>query len=485
MAQTDPIALYWFRNDLRIEDHPGLCAAASAGRVIGAYVLDDETAEARKLGGAARWWLAQSLRALQSDLADLGIPLVLRRGRERDVIPDLAEEIGATAIFWARRFEPWGQAGDRDLKADFAAKGVAARSVNAALLVEPWEVKTQSGGDFKVYSPFYRAIAPLLPALAAQLDAPPPRQTPPPAPPSLSIDDLALEPSAPDWAGGLRRHWRPGGAGARQLLADFLAGPIRNYKEARNRPGEWTTSRLSPHLRFGEISPKRVLASTLATIAADPSLAADGEHFIKELCWREFSYHLLHHRPDLPVANWRAQFDAFPWRNDPAALRAWRRGKTGFPIIDAGMRELWTTGWMHNRVRMIVASFLIKDLMIDWRSGEEWFWDTLVDADLANNAASWQWVAGSGADAAPYFRIFNPVSQARKFDPDGAYVRRWVPELAALPHDLLHAPWEDEALARRCGIVLGRDYPRPMLDHGAARTRALEAFAQISAASVA
>jgi deoxyribodipyrimidine photo-lyase len=340
-------------------------------------------------------------------------------------------------------------------------------------LFEPWTVSTQGGQPFKVYTPFAKACRA---APEPPLPLPAPARLPAVAavPPGLALDDLALLPRKPDWAGGLRAAWRPGEAGAQQRLERFLASAIEGYKEDRNRPDLESTSRLSPHLRFGEISPRQLWH------AARGREGRGADHFVSELLWREFSYHLLFHFPELPDRNWRASFDAFPWADDPAALEAWRRGRTGFPIVDAGMRELWQTGWMHNRVRMIVGSFLVKDLMLPWQRGKEWFWDTLVDADLANNAASWQWVAGCGADAAPYFRVFNPMLQGEKFDPAGDYVRRYVPELARMPAQFIHRPWEaDDATLRAAGVELGRSYPRPLVDHGQARDRALAAFATL------
>jgi deoxyribodipyrimidine photo-lyase len=344
-------------------------------------------------------------------------------------------------------------------------------------LVEPGRLLTKDGGPLRVFTPFWKRVL-SLGELRRPLPAP--QRLPPPL--DLSSDTLAdwqLEPAKPDWAGGLRETWTPGETAARTRLADFLDG-IRGYADDRDRPDKPATSRLSSHLRFGEISASEVFHA--ARFAADTGAPSrDTQKFLSELGWREFSYHLLHHFPDLATKNLQARFDAFPWRDDAAALTAWQRGRTGYPIVDAGMRELWHTGWMHNRVRMVVASFLIKHLLIDWRRGEEWFFDTLVDADPANNTASWQWVAGSGADAAPYFRIFNPVLQGEKFDPHGAYVRRWVPEIAALPDRFIHKPWMASPLElAEAKIALGKTYPAPIVDHDTARKRALAAFGHVT-----
>jgi deoxyribodipyrimidine photo-lyase len=374
--------------------------------------------------------------------------------------------------------EPHAIARDTAIKAALQQDGVKAESVNAQLLVEPWTLKPASGPYFKVFSPFWRA------ALAKGFEAPaglcPPRlPAPPAAPTSETLSNWGLLPVAPDWAGGLRASWTPGEAGARALLQRFLTDALEDYPDARNRPDAVTTSRLSAHLHFGEISPHLCLSAARASGASEKAV----EKFVSELGWREFSHHLLYHAPHLPQRNWRTDFDAFAWRDDPAGLRAWQSGHTGYPIVDAGMRELWQTGWMHNRVRMITASFLIKHLLIDWRVGQEWFWDTLVDADLANNAASWQWVAGSGADAAPYFRIFNPIAQGETYDPDGGYVRRFVPELARLPNAVIHKPWTAGPLVLKdAGVTLGKTYPHPIVDHASARSRALAAFAALKAA---
>lgn len=469
--------IVWFRNDLRVADHPALSAAAATGApVVALYVLDDVSAGRWVYGAASRWWLHGSLEALGRDVATLGGRLVLRRGAALEVVPALAAEIGAEAVYCSRAYEPWAAALERDLNARLEPRGVALRRFAGRLLHEPEAIRTQSGEPYRVYTPFWRAV---LAAGQPRRPLPTPSRLAPLAkmPASERLADWRLTPSKPDWAGGLRAAWMPGEAGARRRLETFLDRHIARYHEQRDVPSIEATSRLSPHLAFGEISPASVWHAARALEAREPALARGVEVFLKELAWREFSAHLLFHFPELPERPFRAEFAEFPWRRDSKALAAWQRGQTGYPIVDAGMRELWATGYMHNRVRMVVASFLVKHLLIPWQEGEAWFWDTLVDADLANNAASWQWVAGSGADAAPYFRIFNPVTQGTKFDAEGRYVRRWVGELARLPDGVIHAPWEapQEVLAA-AGVRLGETYPAPIVDHKAARERALDGY---------
>ncbi len=487
----DGPVIVWFRQDLRIADNPALSAAAKAagadGRtVIPVFVLDDAAPDTGAKGdlcpgGASRWWLHHSLAALGEALDDLGAPLVLRRGRAAEVIQELVDAAGAAAVFWNRCYEPHAVARDRKIKSSLQDQGIGARSFNGALLFEPWEIETSSGGPYRVYTPFWKACL-----------ARPGPEAPGRAPESLkaydgkieseALDDWTLLPDRPNWAQGFEDRWTPGEAGARARLGDFLDEALADYADGRDRPDKDFTSRLSPHLHFGEISPRQVWHGVeRARQTSGSGFPEQGARkFLSEIGWREFCHHLLFHFPTLPHGNYNDKFDDFPWRNDPGGLRAWQTGQTGFPIVDAGMRQLWATGWMHNRVRMIVASFLTKDLLVHWRHGEAWFRDTLVDADLANNAAGWQWVAGSGADAAPYFRVFNPMTQGKKFDPDGDYVREWVPEIAALPGKYLQAPWTapDDVLAE-AELELGRDYPKPIVDHKTARERALDAYGQI------
>jgi deoxyribodipyrimidine photo-lyase len=471
-------AILWFRQDLRLADNPALRAAAARGRpVLPVYILDDETI----IGGAARWWLHNSLERLGRSLGKLGAPLLLKKGRAIDVLPRLADQIGAGCVLWNRCYEPHAVARDTALKAALKAQGIAAESFNAGLLFEPWEIATKSGAPYKVFTPFWKAC--LARGGVASPQAAPKSLTPSPkAPHGEGLDSWTLRPSDPDWAKEFGTVWTPGEAGARARLNNFLDRALEDYGAGRDRPDLEATSRLSPHLHWGEIGPRQIWQAIETRNLSDgrTRVGQAAAKFLSELGWREFSHHLLFHFPGLPEKNFNRNFDAFPWRDDARGMRAWQRGRTGYPIVDAGMRELWATGWMHNRVRMVAASFLTKHLLIDWRAGARWFWDTLVDADLANNSASWQWVAGCGADAAPYFRIFNPVLQGQKFDPKGAYVRRWVPELARLPATHIHRPWMAPIeVLRAAGIELGRTYPNPIVDHKAARARALEAYDKV------
>ncbi len=468
--------LFWFRDHLRLADNPGLAAALATGqRLVAVYVLDEESREVRPMGGASKWWLDKSLRALSERIAGKGGRLVLRRGKAEDVIAELVEETGAEAVYWNRRYGPARKIDER-IKLALKASGVEAYSFNGSLLVEPFAIKTASGSDFKVFTPFWKAMQANIAVPAA---APEPRTLKAiDGVESDDIDDWDLHPTKPDWSAGLSEAWTPGEMGARKRLRDFLAGPIHGYATDRDRPDQDGTSRLSPFLHFGEISPHQIWRAATHAEESGEAPAKDIWKFLSEVAWRDFSHHLLYHDPKMGTLSWRRQFDGIEWRKGTKAeLEAWKRGCTGYPIIDAGMRQLWATGFMHNRVRMIVASFFAKDLLVHWSTGEEWFWDTLVDADEANNANGWQWTAGTGADAAPYFRVFNPVLQGEKFDPNGDYVRRWVPELADLASKWIHRPWEAPASSLElAGIQLGETYPEPIIDHDFARKRALETY---------
>lgn len=474
--------LVWFRDDLRLSDHAALTAAAARGApVIGLYVLDEHggSSAGRPIGAATRWWLAQSLRALGDSLGKAGTSLVLRRGSPADVIAAVLREARASEVCWNEINNAPDAAIASDVAAEVERAGGAWQSFRGDLLVRPTALRHKDGRGLRVFTPFWKRVLALgdVPA-----PLPVPKLMPGPALASDDLSDWKLEPTNPDWASGMRAAWTSGEVAAQRRLHDFLAEDVAHYAEGRDRPDREVTSRLSAHLRFGEISPRQVWHAARFAAEEHPALGRNIEKFLSELGWREFSRHLLFDHSDLATKNLQHAFDAFPWRHDPAALRAWQRGRTGYPIVDAGMRELWTTGVMHNRVRMVVASFLCKHLLIDWRKGEEWFWDTLVDADAANNPASWQWVAGSGADAAPYFRVFNPVLQGEKFDPDGVYVSRWVPELASLPPKLIHQPWTATPLElASAGVTLGKTYPEPIVDHAMARARALDAYAKTRA----
>jgi deoxyribodipyrimidine photo-lyase len=474
-----PIVL-WFRSDLRLTDNNALYAAAQTGRpVVPVYIRETGDGALRKDGGAADWWLHHSLTSLSKSLAGLGLSLTLRTGSPLETLSEIIAETGAMAVHWNRRYEKCGIDIDAEIKSTLKDRGIEAVSHRGNVLYEPWTVTNKQGQPCRVFTPFWRAALetgqpePPLPA--------PDNLTGPAKPPkSERLEDWALLPTKPDWAGGLRESWTPGEAGATARFEEFLDAGLTGYADLRDRPDRPHTSRLSPHLRFGEISPNQIFHAIDHATARGDINERDGRKFLSEIGWREFSHHLLYHFPTLPHRNLQRRFDGFPWADDDASFIAWTRGMTGFPIIDAGMRQLWQTGWMHNRVRMIVASFLVKNLLIPWQRGEEWFWDTLVDADHANNAASWQWVAGSGADAAPYFRIFNPLLQAEKFDPEGEFVRQFIPELAKLPNKFVHKPWDAPALVlKEAGVTLGETYPERIVDLGATRDRALRAFETI------
>ncbi|MGC3957158.1 MAG: deoxyribodipyrimidine photo-lyase [Verrucomicrobiota bacterium] len=492
------VSLVWFRLDLRLADNPALSAAIKRGAVVPIFIHAPEEEVPWVPGGAALWWLHQSLAAHEAALREVGSELVIRRGPTLVTLRALVKETGATAVFWNRRYEPAVTARDTQIKASLRADGLLVESFNAALLHEPWTIQNQSKKPFQVFTPFWKHCL-TKPDPEVPLTVPKRLAAPERWPTSLELDALELEPKI-KWAEGMRAVWQPGEAGAGRLLKEFLANAFTDYAEKRNRPDLRGTSRLSPHLHFGEISPRQIwhgVRQGFGAPASDPARSvgesstsrAGGRRsivdwrmsqFLAEVGWREFAHHLLHHFPHTPTEPLREDFKKFPWRKDAAFLKAWQKGQTGYPIVDAGMRELWTTGWMHNRVRMIVASFLVKDLLLSWREGAAWFWDTLVDADLAQNTLGWQWTAGCGADAAPYFRVFNPVSQGEKFDPQGDYVRKWCPELARLSDEWLHQPHKAPSdVLTRAGIELGRTYPVPMVSHAIAREVALEAFAKL------
>jgi deoxyribodipyrimidine photo-lyase len=480
-SRAEKSTLVWLRDDLRLDDNPALVAAAATGAVTALYVLDDSGESGRPLGGAARWWLHHSLSRLAQAFQSHGVTLILRRGPASQIVPEVASALGVSEVHWNRRYYAWSKPLDAAIKQSLTSKGIHVESHKGNVLSEPWEIKTGSGGYFKVFTPFFRAAQPHCDAFAQmELDVPNLIGADTAGVQGDTLSDWNLLPQKPDWSTGLGKMWAPGSIGAASNLNNFIKTGLKGYKDNRNVPSIVGTSRLSPHIKFGEISIRRVWNAAREAMAQRPELRDDGQTFLSELGWREFSTQLVYHYEDFPDQSWKPEFRQFPWKENQTALTAWQKGQTGYPIVDAGMRELWATGWMHNRVRMIVASLLVKHLLQDWRAGEAWFWDTLVDADIANNAAGWQWVAGSGADASPYFRIFNPMTQGENFDPKGAYVRKWVPELARLPDSLVHRPFDaPREMLNACGVILGKTYPHPIIDHATGRQRALDALASL------
>lgn len=480
---TKPV-IVWFRHDLRLADHPALQAAVQSGQpVIPLFIWAPHEEGDWPPGAASCWWLHQSLHQLNLGLTEKGSRLIIRTGDRLAVLREIVDQTGADTVFWCRRYEPDIIERDRVIKKFLQELNIGAKSMNGSLLFEPWTIQTGTSDPYKVFTPFWKNCqqqgepAPPLPS---------PERIPAPQkwPDSLPLDALELEPKV-DWAGGIRASWTPGFVGAQQELERFLDESLAEYKTQRDYPSQPGTSRLSPHLHFGEISPGQIWQAVRHFVQQEfsPDRQHIAEPYLRQLGWREFAYHLLFHFPDTTNYPLRPEFAAFPWVDDTTALRAWQKGRTGYPLVDAGMRELWATGWMHNRVRMTVASFLVKDLRIHWLAGARWFWDTLVDADLANNTLGWQWTAGCGADAAPYFRIFNPVRQSERFDGEGDYIRLWVPELANLPNKWIHAPWEAPAdILTSAGVELGTTYPRPIVDHGQARQAALAGYERVKAA---
>lgn len=470
--------IVWLRNDLRLADNAALSAAsATGGPVIPLFVWAPDEEGEWAPGAASRWWLHGSLRALAESLRGLGSRLVVRSGPSLEVLRDVAREAGAGAVCWNRRYEPVAVARDHSIKQALRDDGLDAKSHNSSLLLEPWENTKDDGTPYRVFTPFWKAM---LRRVGIPFPIPVPARLAPPKswPRSEALDDLALLPRI-DWAAGMREAWTPGEAGAHAALERFLHEGIASYESARDVPSRTGTSRVSPHLHFGEIGPRQVWHAVrdLAAERGDPRFDAAADAWLRQVAWREFGHHLLYHFPRTPTEPLRPEFQRFEWSDDAEPLGKWQRGLTGYPIVDAGMRELWTTGWMHNRVRMVVASFLVKDLRLPWQDGARWFWDTLVDADLANNTLGWQWTAGCGADAAPYFRVFNPVLQSRRFDPEGVYLRRWLPELARLDAKWIHEPHAaPPVVLEAAGVRLGRTYPEPIVAHDRAKRLALEAY---------
>ncbi len=461
--------MHWFREDLRLLDNLSLDFAAQSGEVCAVYFYPEN------LGSASRWWLHHSLLSLSASLGKHGVELVLRSGDPAKLIPELAKQAKVDTVCWSRVYSPAGVAQGQAVKAALRLQGIKERSFNGQLLIEPSKVFNKQGTPFKVFTPFWRhcvgvlAPSPLLPE---------PKLVPLEHDLSTEeLDDWRLLPTKPNWAEEFSQHWQPGEEGAQQRWRVFLDEPANHYAEGRDIPSQNNTSLLSPHLAFGEIGPRQLWHDTQEAIANRSLDALNGQKFLSEIGWREFSRYLLIHFPHLERQPFNHKFSHFPWGDDRGLIHAWQRGQTGYPIVDAGMRELWKTGYMHNRVRMIVASFLTKHCLSHWHHGMDWFWDTLLDADIGNNTASWQWAAGCGADAAPYFRIFNPILQGEKFDGEGAYIKKWVPELAGLSKRYINKPWEADAMTLKlAGVTLGDNYPLPVVDHKQARERALAAY---------
>jgi len=467
--------IVWFRRDLRLNDNKALCSAREDGaRVVPVYVFAPDEEEPWPPGAAGRWWLHHSLAALDKDLRRLGSRLLIFRGDALSTLLMLRERCGASAVYWNRLYDPATVARDARVKTALDKLGVGARSFAGYLLREPWEVLSGAGSPYKVFTPYSRA------SLAHGDPAAPTGAFTAGDPVDAGIDDDGLEalrllPRIP-WHHGLAEQWQAGEAQAWRRAERFIETRAAGYDTGRDLPGEDGISRMSPHLHFGEISPRALWHAVLHGQGSE-SREELARPYLRQLLWRDFAHQLLYHFPHITERNFKPAFDAFPWRDDSTIADAWRRGETGIPLVDAGMRELWRTGFMHNRVRMNTASFLTKNAGVHWRVGASWFWDTLVDANLANNTMGWQWVAGSGPDAAPYFRIFNPVTQGRRFDPRGDYVRRWLPELAALPERYVHSPWTAPAdVLSHAGLNLGADYPEPVLDLKESRKWALEAY---------
>lgn len=463
--------LVWLRNDLRVADNPALSEAHQGGAKVEAIYIHETTAGVRPPGAAGRWWLHQSLGELGKDLAERGVALTAHEGDALKLVPKLAAERRAVSVFWNRRYAPAEREADATIKADLKRDGFAAHSCAGNVLIEPWDIATGQGKPYSVFTPFWKTLRTM--AIASPLKRPDAHD----AVTSKAVD---VDYRAPKWSEKLGEHWKIGEAAAAHELGSFLDGELTEYPEGRDFPRKNVTSRLSPHLRFGEISPRQVWYAALAVGQADHRKQAAVDKFLSELAWRDFNYHQLYHREDIASVPMHGKYADMDWRDAPGELAAWQKGQTGLPIIDAGMRELWATGYMQNRVRMLTASLLAKNLLIDWRKGEQWFWDCLLDGDVASNPGNWQWVAGSGMDASPYFRIFNPVTQGERFDGGGDYVRRWVPELTKLPDQWIHAPADapTDVLAK-AGVVIGKTYPKPMVDLKTSRVRALEAAGRL------
>ncbi len=485
--EADPV-LFLFRRDLRLCDNPGFRAACRTGAVVPLFVWEgasdqgSDTAPPQwSMGEAQQWWLHHSLQSLSDSLEDVGLRLTLRSGCVADQIRTIAEDVGASQVFWSHRYDPPGSRADEKLSRELRESGIETRAYGGTLLHDPDGLTTQAGTPYSVFTPFYRRFKDVV-DVGPDIGIPESIEVPDAWPRSVDLEELGLLPER-NWAKRFPETGTPGASGALARLDEFLEDAIYGYQDERDLMGSDGTSRLSPHLAMGEISPRQVWNAVIREAESSQKGKKQVEPYLRQIVWREFAYHVLANNPSTDHKPLREKYAAFPWADDDAHLRAWQRGRTGYPIVDAAMRQLWATGWMHNRARMIVASFLTKHLRLHWLHGARWFWDTLVDADLANNSLGWQWSAGSGADAQPYFRMFNPMTQGKKFDGDGSYVRRWVPELADLPDRYIHEPWEaDNDVLASAGVSLGDTYPAPIVDHAEAREAALAAYAVVKEA---
>ena len=471
------VSIYWIRQDLRLSDNPALTASVKNGSIIPIYILDDKNPKEHKIGSSSKIWLHYSLQKLQKQFDN---KLIFSIGNPEVILTELCQSESISNIFWNRVYEPWSISRDKKIKENMKKEGVEINTFNGSLLWEPWQVLKNDGTPYRVFTPYYRRGC---------LNANEPRR--PLEKPRkidyfevknfkcLTIDQLNLLPKHA-WKEKIIETWNIGEKAANKRLDEFVESELNDYKEGRNFPSKKNVSRLSPHLHWGEISPNTVWFKVWDLNQLGIQHQQDTDTFLSEMGWREFSNYLLYYFPELPRKNLQKKFDNFSWDNNPLFLKAWQKGQTGYPIIDAGMRELWSTGYMHNRLRMIVGSFLVKNLLLHWHEGEKWFWDCLVDANLASNSSGWQWIAGCGADAAPYFRIFNPITQGLKFDADGDYVRKFVPEISLLPNKFLFNPWEaPDDILKKANVKLGENYPKPIVDIKTSRQKALSAFAKL------